>query len=89
MPDAEVLSVGDPEISEDSYYLSEQGIFSAKITAEDERDAFIKAQDNMEQTANDSSSLLLAAKTRAKVLIENYVHQMDELAGTSHVIIWK
>ena len=53
MPDAEVLSVGDPEISEDSYYLSEQGIFSAKITAEDERDAFIKAQDNMEQTAND------------------------------------
>lgn len=89
MPDAEVLSVGDPEISEDSYYLSEQGIFSAIITAEDERDAFIKAQDNMEQTANDSSSLLLAAKTRAKVLIENYVHQMDELAGTSHVIIWK
>ncbi len=43
----------------------------------------------MKQTANNSTDLLHAAKLRAQVLIENYVRQMDDLAGTSHVIIWK
>ena len=39
--------------------------------------------------AEESTTLLQTAKARAKVLIENYVHQMDELAGTEHTIVWK
>ena len=89
MPDAKVLNVNDPEINDNSYYFSQQGILSAKINAEDERDAFKEAQNNMKQIAEDSTTLLQTAKARAKLLIENYVHQMDELAGTEHTIIWK
>ena len=89
MPDAEILNVNDPEILDDSYYFSEQGIFSAKMNAEDERDAFKEAQENMKQKANESKTLLQTAKMRAQILIENYIHQMDELAGTKHVIVWK
>ena len=89
IPDAEVLSVNDPEITEDSYYFSDQKFLSAKIKGEDETSAFKTAQENMKNTVNESSQLLSAAKARAKVLIENYIHQMDELAGTSHKIIWK
>ena len=89
MPDAEILDIRDPEIDDDSYYFSEKGIFSVKITAEDERDAFIEAQKNMRQIANESKSLLQTAKMRAQMLVENYVNQMDELAGTKHTIVWK
>ena len=89
MPDAKVLNVNDPEINDNSYYFSQQGILSAKVNAEDERDAFKEAQNNMKQIAEDSTTLLQTAKARAKLLIENYVHQMDELAGTEHTIIWK
>ena len=89
MPDAEVLSVNDPELTEDSYFLSEQGILSAKITAEDEKTALQTAQENMKTTVNESTQLLATAKARAQILIENYIHQMDKLAGTSHEIIWK
>ena len=89
MPDAEILNVDDPEIDDDSYYFSEQGIFSAKMNAEDERDAFKDAQKNMKQIASESKTLLQTAKMRAQVLIENYVQQMDELAGTKHTIVWK
>lgn len=88
MPDAEVLSVDDPVLDKDSYYLSDQGLFSAKINAEDERDALTEAQKSMMQLANDSD-LLQTAKMRAQKLIENYVKQMDELAGTAHTIVWK
>ena len=89
MPNAKVFNVNDPEIGENSYYFSQKGIFSAKINAEDERDAFKEAQKNMKQIAEDSTTLLQTAKARAKVLIENYIHQMDELAGTEHTIVWK
>ena len=89
MPDAEVLNADDPQIDENAYFFSEKNIFSAKMTAEDERDAFTEAQENMMMPANESKTLLRAAKTRAQVLIENYVNQMDELAGTSHMIVWK
>lgn len=89
MPDAKVLNVNDPEIDDNSYYFSQQGILSVKINAEDERDAFKDAQKNMKQIAEDSTTLLQTATARAKVLIENYIHQMDELAGTEHTIVWK
>lgn len=89
MPDAEVLNANDPEIDDDSYYFSERGILSAKMTAEDERDALKEAQDNMKEIANGSKTLLQTAKMRAQVLIENYVRQMDEIAGTNHTIVWK
>ena len=89
IPDAEILRISDPEIGDDSYYRSESGIFSAKIDAEDERDSFRDAQDNMMKVAKESSTLLDAAKKRAQMLIESYVHQMDEMAGTKHTVIWK
>ena len=47
------------------------------------------AQDNMMKVAKESSTLLDAAKKRAQMLIESYVHQMDEMAGTKHTVIWK
>ena len=59
------------------------------MDAEDERDAFKQAQEHMKQKANESKTLLQTAKMRAQILIENYIHQMDELAGTKHVIVWK
>lgn len=89
MPEAEIVNVNDPVIGENSYYMSQQGLFSAKLNAEDEQTAFTKAQENMRQTASESKALLQAAKMRAQVLVENYIHQMDELAGTSHKIVWR
>lgn len=89
MPEAEVVNVSDPQIGENSYYYSQQNLFSAKLTAEKESEAFAEAQKNVRETASESKTLLQAAKMRAQVLVENYIHQMDELAGTSHKIVWR
>lgn len=91
IPEAEVLevSVDDDSYNEDSYFMSQDGWNSNKITAEDATQAVKAAKEEMEQTAMDNSSLLLNAQERAKKLIENYLVQIGDAVGVAYDIDWK
>lgn len=91
MPEAEVLkiTIDKTTLSEESFISSHDGWNSNKITADDQTQAINNAQQEMERTVKNNSSLLLTAQNRAKMLIENYINQLGEVAGITYNIQWK
>lgn len=87
MPPAEIQSCWvDPDsLTQDSYIVDGD---SAKITAEDEREAFEEAQKDMEETARSDKTLLAAAQQRAQVLLEDYVKNVGRAAGKEYTVEW-
>ncbi len=90
MPKATVLSItiDKQTLGEDSYIASPDGLNKNKITANDQTQAISTAQKDMEETVRENSSLLLSTQNRAKILIENYIHQLGEAAGIEYNIKW-
>ena len=92
MPDAEILDIGivDDTFTEDSIITSDDSFFAKnKITYDDQKKMIEYAQEDMKtQMANDSA-LLEKSKTRAKSMIESYIHSMGEIKGTYYSITWK
>ncbi len=86
IPDAEILNV---DLDEDSMSepLTDTG-FLTKITKEEETAALAEAQNNMEETAQANSALLVQAKERAKNLIEGYVRNVGEQIGKEYMVEW-
>lgn len=89
LPKARVLSIDVNEIQPDNIIKSEGGLFAQQITAEDVTQAMQEAQEMMKESAATNNTILLSARNKAKIIIANYIDQMDELAGTSHTIRWK
>lgn len=87
MPPAEIQSCWvDPDsLTKDSYIVDGD---SAKITAEDEREAFEKAQKDMEETARSDKALLASAQQRAQILLEDYVKNVGQAAGKEYTVEW-
>lgn len=87
MPPAEIQSCWvDPDsLTEKSYIVDGD---SARITAEDEREAFEKAQKDMEETARSDKALLASAQQRAQILLEDYVENVGKAAGKEYTIEW-
>ena len=86
IPDAEILNV---DLDEDSMSepLTDTG-FMTKITKEEETAALAEAQNNMEETAQENTTLLAQAKERAKNLIEGYVKNVGEQIGEEYTVEW-
>lgn len=88
IPKVEVLSakVDKASLNKDSYYV-EKG--SAKITAEDEKQAIVDAQNNMQEEASNNTALLDTAQERVETLLEEYVNNIGTAVGKDYVIEWK
>lgn len=86
IPDAEILNV---DLDEDSMSepLTDTG-FMTKITKEEETAALAEAQNNMEETAQENTALLIQAKERAKNLVEGYVKNVGEQIGEVYTVEW-
>ena len=86
IPDAEILNVA---LDEDSMSepLTDTG-FLTKITKEEETATLAEVQDNMEETAQENTALLVQAKERAKNLIEGYVKNVGEQIGEEYTVEW-
>lgn len=88
MPEAILLGTDVVEGSF-SYVLSEDGLFiKNEITAEDQQEAVVKAEDKMVETVKNNSELFASAKKRAKELIENYINKVGEKIGVKYQITW-
>lgn len=90
LPEAEVLSltIDKETLGEDSFISSDDGLNKNKITANDQTQAINEGQNKMEETVKNNSLLLLRAQDRAKMLIENYINQLGEVAGVTYNITW-
>lgn len=87
MPPAKVLGckVDENTLSEDSFIIDKK---SADIDARDQTEVFKAAQNNMEKSAAEDSTLLSNAQRRAQKLLEDYVNNIGELIGKQYKIKW-
>lgn len=86
IPDAEILNVDLDEQSM-SEPLTDTGLFT-DITKEEETAALAEAQNNMKETAQANSALLVQAKERAKNLLEGYVKNVGDQFGEEYTVKW-
>ena len=92
MPKAMILDVliNKDTMNADSYIISEDGFFNKnKVTTEEQQDAIVKAQIQLEEKVNNNSMLFEQAEKKAKSLIENYINTLGKMSGTEYVIEWK
>lgn len=88
IPRAKLLGLSDYSFTEDSYISSDDGINKNPITAENQTEAITAANEQIEQLFANDETMLIRAQDRAKVLIENYINHLGELAGIEYQINW-
>ena len=88
LPEAKVLEIKVNKFDQEKILIADTNITSSKVTPEDISAAFSKAQADMKQAAKDNATVLMSARNNAKIIIENYINRMDEIAGTHHTIKW-
>ena len=88
LPEAKVLGckVDSDSLSEASYIVASG---SAKVTADDQTEAFAAAQEDMEKAAASDTTLLTMARDRARQLLEDYIRNISEAADHPYTIVWK
>ena len=92
VPKAKVI--GEPNVDKDdfdakNFIESKEGINKNPITADDSAKAFDEAQKNMKEAAAKDEELLAMAQMRAKVLLEENIHQLSGLNPKSYTINWE
>lgn len=87
IPSAKVLSgkVDETTLTKDSYIVAKD---SAKIGAEQEKEAFSEAQSKMIEAASQDTTLLANAQQRAQKLLEDYVNNIGNAVGKEYTIKW-
>jgi len=90
LPKAELfeLNIDKDSLNKKSYILSDDGINSNKITAEDQTKAINNAQEEMRKSVESNGTLLLNAQERAKMLIKNYIDTIGTLTETVYRVEW-
>lgn len=85
LPKAEVL---DCDLDETSmkYYVDDD---SAKIHAEDEKEALAQAQAHMAQEVANNHELMENARSRVQEMLENYINNIGDLMGIEYEIEWQ
>ena len=87
VPDAQILN-----ITLDKDTLSDPMIdtgFLTGVTMEEKTNAVASAQDNMEETAQQNTSILAQAKERAKRTIEGYIINAGDAIGEKYTVQWE
>lgn len=87
IPPAKVLGceVDETTLNEDSFVIAKN---SAKVEAEHQTEAFKDAQSKMESEAANDTALLSSAQERAKKLLEDYIHNIEECVNKQYEITW-
>lgn len=87
LPEAQVLTskVDETSLTASSVYVDKD---SAKITADDQTQAFREAQDKMVERAAKDVTLLANARQRVKQLLTDYINNIGDLVGKSYTITW-
>ncbi len=87
MPRAKVLSckVDEATLNEDSFIIAEG---SAKVTAEDQIEAFNEAQSIMVERASSDKELLGYAEQRVRELIGDYIENIGSLINVKYEVTW-
>ena len=87
LPNAQILSkrVDSATLDESSYYLAADSI---SPSAEDQIAAFEYAVAGIEKQVLADTALLLEARNRAQLLLEQYVKNVGEAAGIEYAITW-
>ena len=86
IPDATILNV-EADDSSFSDPITEKGLFTS-ITGEEESEAFNKAQDAMQQEAENDQDLLIRAKNNAKLILEKYIINTGKEMGKDYSVKW-
>ncbi len=87
IPPAKILSctVDESTLKEDSYIVAKN---SAKVTAEDEIEAFKQAQARLQASAENDTTLLQEAQQRAQMLLEDYIQNIGNVSDKVYDIQW-
>lgn len=88
IPKAEVLGLSDYSFAPDNYISADDGINKNPITAENQTKAIAQADEDIRQLFAGNDALLMRAQNRARLLIENYINQLNEISGTKYRIEW-
>ena len=92
IPPATVLGikVDESSLDENSIIVSKDAFLNKNpIEAEDQTAAIKAAQATMLSSAQENTTLLLSAQSRAKELIEVYINQISEYSGIPYEIVWE
>ena len=76
--------------NEDSYVISKDNKFFQKneITADDQIKAITDAQNDMKESVEENDTLIKAAKSQAKAVIESYIDSVGQTTGCKYTISW-
>ncbi|WP_275206532.1 DUF4230 domain-containing protein [Adlercreutzia equolifaciens] len=87
IPDAQILSISlDKDSLSDP--LVDAGLFT-EVSMEEKTNAVASAQENMEETARQNTSMLAQAKERAKRTIEGYIVNAGRAIGETYIVEWE
>lgn len=87
LPEAEVLDavVNQATLAEDNFYYDPN---AKKPSADEQKEAFRGAQDEMKASAQANYALMANARDNAKELLENYIKTIGDAIGTDYTIEW-
>lgn len=85
IPEATVqgCEIDDASLTKDSIIVDKE---SADVKAEHQIELYSKAKERLKEGAQNDKALLEQAKSRAKKMLENYVHSMGELTGIEYEV---
>lgn len=92
LPEAEIQDIGivDDTFTEESIISNSDSFWNKnKITAEEQKEVVLDAQNKMRNEVMQNKSLMNQATEQAKNLIENYINQLGDVSGTEYIIEWE
>ena len=87
--------IGEPNVDKDDFKAEnfieskDRLIFKNPITADDSTEAFNNAQKSMKENAMEDLETLSLAQKRAKVIIEENIHQLSGFSNKKYNINWE
>lgn len=90
LPEPKLVTNVIPEsLIEDSFIIAPDQLFQKNsITVQDQKEAVIRAQEEMIEQIREHTTLIRSAEKQAQELIENYIQQIGKLTSVEYRITW-
>lgn len=91
LPEPRLVTNVIPEsLIEDSFIIAPDQLFQKNsITVQDQKEAVIRAQEEMVEQIREHTTLIRSAEKQAQELIENYIQQIGKLTSVEYRISWE
>lgn len=88
LPHSKIISckIDHESLNKENYYVKYDGFFPEKIDAEDQKEAFEKAETEMKKEAKRNQMLFIQADERAEELLINYVKNIGKSLGKKYKV---